>query len=148
VSAGPQQAVAEPAVSGSCYHWCTVTDRAEHDPRRRRATPHRWAGWLLRLVLAFMFSFGMLGSAGRPLARAAQEPEIEIGEVDKAFARKSEDVRIVRRTTSHGRGTTVLVLGRWQAPRRLDPTVRAPTPSRWQRPRRAPPPDEDGPSIG
>ena len=116
---------------------------------RPRGVTHPWAAWLSRVVLACLFAIGMLGTASRTLveAEAESEPAVEIGEDGEILAREDDLVRLVRRRGSQG-GSWARGLARVRPPRQVDPTVPCPTPPRWQRPRRAPPPSDDGPSMG
>lgn len=125
-----------------------MTEPNELDPRRRAAA-HRWVAWVSRAVLACLFAIGMLGTAGRTLqAEAEPEPAVEIGEDGEVLAREDDLVRLVRRGSSHGGSWWARRLARVRPPLQVDPTVASPTPPRWQRPRRAPPPSDDGSSIG
>lgn len=127
-----------------------MSDTPSHDPRPRRAAPHRWVAWASRLVLSFLFAVGMLGGGSRSLVEVEQEPTVEIGEDGEVGSREEKDARIVGRHAPHRRAGQARALERSRPPQRLEPTVPSPTPPRWQRPRRAPPPadGDDDTSIG
>lgn len=117
----------------------------------RRAALRSLVACVPRGMLAFLFTFGMLSAATRPLSEAKAESTVGAGKDGKGVARQEQEElgHLVRRP-SRGGGQWVRTHAGVRPSRWVAPSSPAPCPPRWQRPRRFPPPgdDHDDASIG